>query len=504
MRLRLRSKVTHSIFKADSQLRPLDLIPDNFNRSNPPKLTMKTKQIIALFSVLFILPFASQSHAAAITATNSGNWGAANIWDSGTVPGINDVVFIAAGVNVTVNTNASAQSISDDTTGGTVTMAPNSALSIFGNDATHGLTTLNTTAAGNTVIYAGNPFFAKQCDYYNLMFANTNYVDPFPPFAPYQNFNNFSSPQGPTPMTVAGNMTLIGAVKVQQGSQGADISIGGNLILGTNCIWDSSGANLTVAGNAVISGLLQDLNGALGSDTFNNVTVNPGATWDVSDVTHWSVGGSLANHGTIKGKGYGSIAFNGTGAITGSPFKIPTLTVNGTTTIGTTITLSTNTPTLNGTLVFDIANPQQIILPAYVGTALYYSGNLSVINSGAPPASGATYQLFNAPSYGGSFSATSFPSLPSGLSWVDDTLTTGSISVTGTAAGSPVLTISRTGGLLTLSWDSATFPGYRVQAQTNNAGIGPNWGATGSGTVSPFSIPINPANPPVFFRLVNP
>src|SRR5437763_16253710 len=112
---------------------------------------MKTKPIFAAAIVLCILLFGSISRAASITATNSGNWGAANIWDSGTVPGANDVVFIAAGVNVTVNTNASAQSISDDTTGGTVTMAPNSTLAIFGNDATHQLTTLNTTAAGNTV-----------------------------------------------------------------------------------------------------------------------------------------------------------------------------------------------------------------------------------------------------------------------------------------------------------------------------------------------------------------
>src|SRR5258707_8461759 len=179
---------------------------------------MKTKQIFAVFTALFGLLLAPTSHAASITATNSGRWGDATIWDTGTVPGANDVVFIAAGVNVTVNTNASAQSISDDTTGGKVTMGSNSTLSIFGNNATSQLTTLDTTAAGNTVIYAVNPFFAKQCNYYNLVFANTNYVDPLPPYSPFQNFNNFSSAQGPTPMTIAGNMTLIGHTRVQQAS----------------------------------------------------------------------------------------------------------------------------------------------------------------------------------------------------------------------------------------------------------------------------------------------
>ena len=259
-----------------------------------------------------------------------------------------------------------------------------------------------------------------------------------------------------------------------------------------------------VVSNAVIYGLLEDLNGALGSDNFNNLTINSGATWDVSDVTEWAVGGSLTNHGTIKGRGYGSIAFNGTGTITGNAIEIPTMTVNGTYTIGTTITLITNTPTLNGTLVFDVAHPHQIVLLTNAGTALFYSGMLNVINSGPPPPSGASFKLFDAPSYGGSFASTSFPNLPNGLSWVDNTLTTGSIDVIGTSTGSPILTLSRSGGLLTLSWDSTTFPGYSVQAQTNHGGIGPNWSGTGSGTVSPFMIAINPTNPAVFFRLSNP
>ena len=466
---------------------------------------MKTKQIFTVLTILSGLLFASMSRAADITATNSGNWSDTNIWNSGTVPGTNDDADIPLGINVTVNTNASVQFIYDS---GTVTMAPNSTLTILGDQAIDKLTSLVATATGNTVVYLGNPFFARQCNYYNLVFANTNYVDPYPPYYPYQNFNNFSSSQGPTPMTVAGNMTVIGYTKMQQGSAGADIFIGGNLIIGTNCIWDSSGANLTVVSNVFIGGLMEDLNGALGSNYFGgNVTVNPSATggWNVSDVTQWAIGGSLTNNGPIFGVGYGSISFDGTGIITGSkPITIPTITVNGTYTIGTTITLATNTPTLNGTLVFDLANPQQIILPAYVGTSLYYSGTLNVINSGAPPVSGNSYQFFNAPSYGGSFASTSFPSLPSGLGWVDNLATSGSIAVTNTSAGSPIITLSRSGNLLTLSWDGTTFPGYSIQAQTNSGGIGTNWSGTGSGTVSPFTVTINPTNPPVFFRLFKP
>jgi hypothetical protein len=71
--------------------------------------------------------------------------------------------------------------------------------------------------------------------------------------------------------------------------------------------------------------------------------------------------------------------------------------------------------------------------------------------------------------------------------------------------GSPVLTFVRSGGNITLSWDSASFPGYSLQAQTNSAGIGTSsWGSVSGGNVSPVIMPIDPANPNVFFRLSNP
>ncbi len=73
------------------------------------------------------------------------------------------------------------------------------------------------------------------------------------------------------------------------------------------------------------------------------------------------------------------------------------------------------------------------------------------------------------------------------------------------AAGSPVLTLSRSGGNVTLSWNSASFPGYNLQAQTNNTGFGANgWGPVTGGSTSPVIVPVDPANPCVFFRLSNP
>ena len=460
--------------------------------------TMKMKHLYSASILLCLSLFTSISQAAWITATNNGNWGDTNVWDSGTVPGTNDFVEVVSPYNVVVNTNAITQYIIGD---GTVTMAANSTLEITdGATGTYQLAVLDTSAAGNTVIYSGNPFWAKHQNYYNLVFSNTvttTMID---------FYNGLVNPQHPAAaMTIAGDMTVIGKIKVQQGD---DFSINGNLTMGTNSQWDCSSFQLTVNSNLMMGGLMLDLNGALGSNYFGgNVTVTATALgWNISDVTHWGIGGSLTNNGTIVGKGYGSIAFNGTGFIAGSKsIKIPTMTVNGAYTIATTITLTTNTPTLNGTLVFDLARTNQIILPAYVGTPLFYDGILNVINTGAAPVAGNTYKFFDAGlGYDGAFTTTTLPSLAGGLSWVDNLLTAGSIAVTGSAVGSPLLTLSRSGTQLTLSWDSATFPGFKVQAQTNAAGLGTNWADTGSGTVSPFNTTINATNPPVFFRLINP
>ena len=483
---------------------------------------MKTKKIFSALTILSISLFTSYGQNL-IIAINSGNWSDTNIWSSGTVPGTNDAVDVEAPLNVTVDTN---QIIHFITGGGTITMGTNSMLILLDDAGIAQSTTLDTTATGNTVIYTANPFGTKQCNYYNLVLVNTNYVDAAPPFIPWQDFNNFSSSLGPTPMTIAGDMILIGAVKVQQGSGGAPITIDGNLTIGPGCAWDCSGDNLTVASNLFINGLLEDLNGTLGSNYIggNVIVSGPGTSlpnftggsftngWYVSDVTTWGIGGGFTNNGSVFGKGFGSISFDGAGVIAGSnALTIPTMTVNGTYAIDDTITLTTNTPIYTGTLVFDLAQTNQIILryaPSSTSTNTtqtnFFGGNLIVINSGVALMSGNSYKFFTASNYSGAFSSTSFPSLSAGLSWVDNLLTSGSITVTGAVTGSPTLTLSRSSNVLTLSWNSTAFRGYSVQAQTNSAGIQSNWSSTGSGTVSPYTVTINPANPPVFFRLSNP
>jgi hypothetical protein len=487
---------------------------------------MKTKQFLAALICLAAMLLFSVGRAVDITAVASGNWSDTNTWNSQTVPGINDDVDVPSGITVTVDTNEIIQYVYDS---GTVTMAPNSTLIVTMDSSISPGTTLQATASGSTVMYTCNPYNTKICDYYNLILNNTNWVPPTSPYlAPWENFNNFnnSSVTVATPMNISGDMTLMGHIEVQEANvAGVPININGNLTVGPGCGWDCSSGTLMVRSNLYLYGMLEDLDGAQGSNYIGGSVIVTGPStagknwvngtytngWSLGDVVTWGVGGSLTNNGAIYGIGYASIFFNGTGSIAGSnTITIPTMTIDGTYAIDNTVILTTNNADFFGTLVFDLANTNQIVLKSSpVGPnnqTTYYAGNLVVVDTGAPPTSGKSYKLFNAANYAGTFASETLPNLSAGLSWVDNLATSGSIVVTGSGGGSPILIPTLNGNLLTLSWDSTNFPGFSVKAQTNSGGLLPGlpWAPAGSTTNSPFNVTINPANPSVFYRLSNP
>ncbi len=456
-----------------------------------------------ILAVLATLLFLSPSQAADITATGSGNWSSTvpdAPWPGGIIPGTNDSVDVEAPFEITVDTDTTCAFLYGS---GTVTLAPSVTLDILGDtvgaQGAQQLATLNATATGCTVNYHGNSFWAKRTDYCHLTFSGAG------------DFYNGAIPgSGAVPMNIAGNLRISGTnVAVQQG---ADISIGGELIItGATNKWDTSSFFLTVSSNTTITGiraLLVDLDGATGSNYFGGSMMigSNVLAWNVSDVTQWALGGSLTNLGLIAGKGYGSIDFKGAGIITGNAIKLPTITVSGSYEIGASITLTTNTPTLTGTLIFDLVRTNQLTLQSYSTNplTLYYDGTLNVINSGPAPIAGNSYKFFNATNYDGNFVAMNLPPLANGLSWADNLIASGSLAVVGGPTGSPTLTYLINGQTLTLSWDSATFPGYRIIAQTNSSGLGTTWSATDSSTISPYVTTIDPANPAVFYRLVHP
>ncbi len=465
---------------------------------------MKTKRLAILLTVLSALLVIPAARAADITAGGSGNWTSTNLnapWPLGAdnmvdIPGTNDDVDVELPNDVTVDSVAFIQYIYG---GGTITMSPGSTLNVVGDvaggEGTQSLSNFDTSAANNSVIYSGNAFWAKHQSYYNLTlngggtFYNGNIGQPG------DNDNG--------PLTISGNLILGGTANVQQADS---ITVLGNLVIGTNSGYDASVSPVTVMGNTTISGILTDGAGTTNlDDSFNNVTITPGGSWRLSDVIEWAVSGNLTNNGAItyvKGPGGGgAITFTGTGVITGHPFTLWNIFLKGINTVGTTITV-TNFIGLGGTVIFDLANPQKLILSPSSTNALTYGGNLKVINSGAAPATGTTYQLFSAAGYGGSFASENLPPLPAGLSWVDNLLTSGSISVTGTATGNaPTLAASLNGTTLKLAWDSTTFPGYSVQVETN---INTTWFNTASGTTSPYTVQVAPGNAAVFYRLMHP
>lgn len=425
---------------------------------------MQMKSIALFLAALFVLFFAPALRAANIIATGSGNWSSTvpdAPWPNGMVPGSNDAVDVESPFTVVVDTNVAIQYIYGS---GTVKMGTNTTLLVLdtaGAYGTVGLGTLDASAPGNTVIYAGNPFWAKHQNYYNLMFSNTIVTNQI------SFWNGTVNSQDPAAaMTIAGNMTVVGKIKVQEGD---DFTILGDLFLGTNSVWDCSSFNLTVAGHTTVEGQMEDLDGANGADVFNDMTIQSSGIWNLLDSTNYFVYGNLTNYGRLIGIAYASINFNGIGVITGNLITLPTLTFNGTNIIGTTITLFTNTPSLNGTLVFDIARTNQMILMSYPPAnilTLDYGGALVVTNTGPAPMSGSTYQLFNASSFGGGFNSLTLPPLPPGLSWADNLYADGSISVTGTVILPPAITSLQYDPItrqFTLTWTSMPGALYSIQ-----------------------------------------
>jgi len=258
-----------------------------------------------------------------------------------------------------------------------------------------------------------------------------------------------------------------------------------------------------VAGNLIISGSFNIGCGSGSIASFNNVTVNSGGTFNLGDTARATISGNFTNNGTVVGTSYAQFNMTGTGSINGTSIvTVPVLEITGTTILSNSVS-STHSPTMNGTIEFDLATPASVTVTGTV----YENDTLTVINSSpTPPVTGTTYQLFNATGYNfpySVFSVTNLPALPAGLSWVTALNTAGTISVTGTATGGggkPTLSIVAGGGNATLSWDSTTFPGFSVQKNTTGLGS-TNWVNTGSGTVSPYVTPLTTNK--VFFRLVN-
>jgi len=524
---------------------------------------MKRTVTYAAFVVILFLFSTLLGNAGVIFVTNPGNWNWSSTvsnqpWPTGILPTSNDWVEIEMNVVITNDmTNAMCQLLDSSADGGngTVVMAPGSTLYISGQNEGYGaefLGALIATATNSTVVYQGNSFWAKRTDYWNLVFNGWGDF-----------YNGAQNGHDAIPMTIHGNFYVTGTnvAPDQPNYTGCYVQCGdwitvlGNLYIAASNTFDCSTSVVVVAGQTICAGALFDASGGLGSNYFaggltilsNNMMItnlsNPlfstsrgwtnvdylgpngqpsgttniyGGAWYISDATEWTVGGNFTNNGIVGfGKNYGNITFTGNGIIGGhktNTFIVPTITINGTNEVADTIILNTNCPVVNGTIEFDLAISNQIVLNA--GTNVFWyttNGNLNVINTGPAPVAGSIYQLFNNignGNYGGQYASTTLPGLSGGLSWTNELLVNGSIAVVG-APSSPRITSSqynRSTSQFTLTWTSSIGATYSV---LESPGLNPaSWSAlqTGipSGGATTTTTVTMPAGTKGFLRISSP
>ena len=128
--------------------------------------------------------------------------------------------------------------------------------------------------------------------------------------------------------------------------------------------------------------------------------------------------------------------------------------------------------------------------------------------SPSSPTNGQTFQIFNASSATGNFTSI-IPAPSAGQGWSFNP-TNGVLTFISTVNTSPTdITATVSSGNLTLYWPSS-HTGWRLLEQTNNLDLGvssnPNdWGTVSGSTITnQMTIPIDPAMPGDYYRLVYP
>jgi autotransporter-associated beta strand protein len=254
--------------------------------------------------------------------------------------------------------------------------------------------------------------------------------------------------------------------------------------------------------NGVISSGLSLVKAGAGTQTLTNVntytgstTINGGTLLVVSPGS-LGAGSAVTNNATLGGNGTINDPTTVTATGTLQPglggLDTSTLTINNDLTLGGNALFALNrTNVQNAASVAGIYN-------------LTYGGGLTVTNVGPALQLNDTFTLFSAGSSSGTFAATNLPALSGGLAWNWDPATSVLSVVAGGSSGPATITNSVSGNTLTLTWPAGQ--GWRLVGQTNSLSIGlsTNWYSVSGASDGSATITINPANPTVFYRLVNP
>ena len=235
-------------------------------------------------------------------------------------------------------------------------------------------------------------------------------------------------------------------------------------------------ATNTFTGVSTVNGGTLEVNGSLGT---NAVTVNAGDLAGLGLIA----GPVTVNAGATLAPGSRAAATRGT------------------------LTIS-NSLTLAGTATFRLNKTGTVLSSDLVAglSQVTYGGTLTATLSGDALAEGDTFTIVNAAATAGAFAITNLPALP-GLGWTWNP-TAGTLSVIAASVNTqpPHITYGITAGNLNLTWPT-DHTGWRLLVQTNalNVGLSTNWFTwPNSATTNSVSIPMNRANPTVFYRLVYP
>jgi autotransporter-associated beta strand protein len=280
---------------------------------------------------------------------------------------------------------------------------------------------------------------------------------------------------------------------------------GGTLLTITNTISGSGGVikngtapmvltgSTTYTGNTTVNAGALRLQGTANLSTSPNIVINAGGTLTVTGMVSSTFpllsGNTLGGHGVVNG------LLNAQAGSTVSPSFL-----SGATSPAGVLTVS-NAITLSGKTIIELdpANGTNDVLKSGVST-ITYGGTLSLTNL-STLTNGASFKIFSATSFLGSF-ATITPATPGvGQAWDISALnTTGTIKVKSTI--SPKFgSFAVTGGNVVFSGSNGTpFNQYIVLTSTNLALVGTNWTRIATNTFDlsgNFAITNSLATPPV-------
>ncbi len=175
---------------------------------------------------------------------------------------------------------------------------------------------------------------------------------------------------------------------------------------------------------------------------------------------------------------------------------------------GGSLIVHTNVQVNNGSVIIESGGNINIDLGSKItATNIVYDGTLTVSSNNLVLASGQNYQLFSAPTYSGAFLMVNLPTLTSKLTWTNNLVSNGSLSIKSVASTLRFNALSYSSSSMIFSGSGGSpNNSYWLLTTTNLALPVASWTVAATGSFDAtgqfnFSYPIMPGAPQNFFLL---